>query len=305
MPLLPAPTPDDIFLDFEGNHFAEDGVHEYLVGYVMQGPHGKPFYTAIWVTTLEEERAAFQQFMELATDIRARNPAAHIYHFAPYEPSALKRLMGRYATHAVELDALLRGNAFVDLYAVVKRALVASVERYSIKDLEAFFGYERKQDLREASMSRRIVENAIEVGDLDEQIEPHLRAVADYNREDCESTSMLRDWLEQLRADAIEQGHELLRPLSGSGEASEAVSELDRELQELRDALLEGVPLDPAERSPEQQARFTLAHMMEFHRREDKASWWEYFRVLGLESQRVCRRASGDHGSCFRRGSGN
>ena len=23
--------------------------------------------------------------------------------------------------------------------------------------------------------------------------------------------------------------------------------------------------------------------MMEFHRREDKAGWWEYFRVLGLD----------------------
>ena len=41
--------------------------------------------------------------------------------------------------------------------------------------------------------------------------------------------------------------------------------------------------MDPRERSPDQQAHFVLAHMMEFHRREDKAGWWEYFRVLGLE----------------------
>ena len=51
--------------------------------------------------------------------------------------------------------------------------------------------------------------------------------------------------------------------------------------------------MDPAERSPEQQARFALAHMMEFHRREDKAGWWEYFRLLGLEERELAeeRRA--------------
>ena len=53
----------------------------------------------------------------------------HIYHYAPYEPSAFKRLMGRYATREAEVDRLLRGERFVDLYAVVRRALRASVER--------------------------------------------------------------------------------------------------------------------------------------------------------------------------------
>ena len=62
------------------------------------------------------------------------------------------------------------------------------------------------------------------------------------------------------------------------------MSDLDRELQRLRDGLLDGVPTEPRDRSADQQARFALAHMMEFHRREDKAGWWEYFRVLGLEA---------------------
>ena len=65
--------------------------------------------------------------------------------------------------------------------------------------------------------------------------------------------------------------------------ASEEISDLDKELQRLRDGLLDSVPADPSDRSVEQKARFILAHMMEFHRREDKAGWWEYFRVLGLD----------------------
>jgi uncharacterized protein len=285
--LLPEPTPDDIFLDFEGDHFSEHGVQEYLLGYVTRGADGRPVYTPLWAKTLTEERAAFERFMDLATQTRARDPGAHVYHFAPYEPAALKRLMGRHATREVELDALLRGRAFVDLHAVVKRSLIASVERYSIKDLEPFFGYARAQDLREASMSRRIVENAIAAGGFGEPLDEQRRIVESYNREDCESALKLRDWLEQLRAETLARGHLLPRPALGNGEASEEISELDQELRRLRDGLLEGIPVEPAERSPEQQARFVLAHMMEFHRREDKAAWWEYFRLRDLEEHEL------------------
>ena len=280
--LLPEPAPSDVFLDFEGDHFAEGGVQEYLLGYVMADADGQPQYTPLWAAKPEQERGNFETFIDLVTEIRRSEPGAHVYHFAPYEPAALKRLMGRYATREVELDELLRGNAFVDLHQVVKRSLIASVERYSIKDLEPFFGYERDQDLREASQSMRLVESAVADGSLDTG-NPHSRIVEDYNREDCESTLRLRDWLEGLRADVVSTGHAIPRPLPESGEASKEVSDLDKELQALRDGLLAGVPDDPDDRTEEERARFALAHMMEFHRREDKASWWEYYRLLGLE----------------------
>ena len=285
--LLPEPDPDDIFLDLEGDHFVEDGVREYLVGYVTRVPEGGMTYTPLWATSVADERWAFEQFIDLATAIRKRSPGAHIYHFAPYEPAAMKRLMGRYATREVELDELLRGRAFVDLHTVVKRALIAGVERYSIKDLEPLFGFVRTQDLRAATQSRRVIENAIATRDVDEALEPHCRAVEAYNREDCESTVRLRDWLERLRNDVVAAGNDLPRPERVASEASEAVSDLDRELQQLRDGLLDGVPIDPDERSQDQQARFALAHMMEFHRREDKASWWEYFRLLDLDESEL------------------
>ena len=279
--LLPEPSESDVFLDFEGDHFAEGGVQEYLLGYVMADVAGELRYTPLWAANPEQERRNFETFIDLVVRLRTDDPGAHVYHFAPYEPAALKRLMGRYATREVELDELLRGKAFVDLHQVVKRALIASVERYSIKDLELFFGYERSQDLREASQSRRLVESALAVG-LD-TADRHCRVVEDYNREDCESTLRLRDWLEELRADVVSDGHDVPRPLPATGEASDEVDQRDRELHELRDRLLEEVPTDPEARTDEERARFALAHMMEFHRREDKASWWEYFRLLGLE----------------------
>ncbi|MES9822720.1 MAG: TM0106 family RecB-like putative nuclease, partial [Candidatus Thiodiazotropha sp.] len=81
--LLPEPTHDDIFLDFEGNHFVEHGVQEYLTGYISQGSEGRDTYTSLWARKPEEERQAFERFIDQATAVRVRNPSAHIYHFAP------------------------------------------------------------------------------------------------------------------------------------------------------------------------------------------------------------------------------
>ena len=49
-------------------------------------------------------------------DAWTADPGMHVYHFGHYEPSALKRLMGRYATREEEIDELLRAGRFVDLY---------------------------------------------------------------------------------------------------------------------------------------------------------------------------------------------
>ena len=57
----------------------------------------------------------------------------HVYHYASYEPTALKRLMGRHATREDEVDRLLRGGVLVDLFRAVRQSLRASVESYSIK----------------------------------------------------------------------------------------------------------------------------------------------------------------------------
>jgi predicted RecB family nuclease len=66
----------------------------------------------------------------LFVDQIGRYPAAHIYHYAAYEPTALKRLAMRYATMEAELDQLLREHRFVDLYRVVVQSLRASTEGY-------------------------------------------------------------------------------------------------------------------------------------------------------------------------------
>ena len=45
----------------------------------------------------------------------------HIYHYAPYEKTALLRLAGRYGVGEDEVDDLLRDGVLVDLYPMVRK----------------------------------------------------------------------------------------------------------------------------------------------------------------------------------------
>ena len=93
------------------------------------------------------------------------------------------------------------------------------------------------------------------------------------------STWRLRDWLEIVRASAIAEGENIERPALSEAEPSEELSERQLKIAALVDRLTFGVPDDPSERTPEQHARWILAHCLDWHRREKKVSWWEYFRL--------------------------
>ena len=94
-----------------------------------------------------------------------RDPDLHVYHYAPYEPTALKRLMGRYGTREAEVDRLLREGVLVDLLRAVRQSLRASVESYSIKKMEPFYGFTREIDLRDAGSSIVAFEQWLELGE--------------------------------------------------------------------------------------------------------------------------------------------
>jgi hypothetical protein len=57
--------------------------------------------------------------------------------------------------------------------------------------------------------------------------------------------------------------------------------------------LTEGVPDDVGERSAEQHARWLLAFMLDWHGREKKAVWWEYFRLRDLPAEDLLHERAG------------
>jgi predicted RecB family nuclease len=279
---LPLPSPGDVFFDLEGDPFIEEGGLEYLFGYAFEEKGLQ--YRGDWAISAAEEKRAFEGFVDFAMARWQQYPDFHIYHYAPYEPSALKRLMGRYATREEEIDRLLHGQVFVDLYQVVRHAIRASVESYSIKKLEPLFGFVRETKLEDASKALANIQAALELKDP-EAVTLELKAtVTGYNRDDCVSAKALRDWLEEVRAYLVVGGADIDRPVAGK-EPSEEVSEWQARVEALVARLTADVPVDVAERSREQQARWILAHSLDWHRREDKAVWWEYFRLSALSSE--------------------
>ena len=278
---LPEPSAGDVFLDLEGDAFVGIAGLEYLFGWVLL-ENGTPRYEALWALDPAGERRAFERWVDLLMARWAAHPDLHVYHFAPYEPAALKRLMGRFATREAEIDRLLRAERFVDLHAVVRRALRASVERYSIKDLEPFYGFTRAMPLDEARPSLSAVEHALELGRKD-AIDAAMRSTVEaYNRDDCVSALALREWLERLRRGLAAAGEEVPRPESTPGDAPQEIGEREQRIAALVGRLVDGVADDPAARAPKDHARWLLAHLLDWHRREDKVKWWEYFRLRDL-----------------------
>jgi uncharacterized protein len=279
---LPEPSPGDLFLDLEGDHASGEGGREYLLGVAWRDAHGIVQYGASWALTPEDERSAFEAMIDRIIAAIERDPGMHVYHYAPYEPSAFKRLMGRYATREQELDRLLRGRRFVDLYAVVRQGLFVGVESYSIKQLEPCYDFARDVNLPDASAAMRRMEYALELRQPD-LVPPEDRAVIEgYNRDDCISTLHLRDWLERVRLEAEAVGIPVDRPVPPDDEQSQVVKDRDLAVQVLRDRLIAGFGADPLELEGEERARWILAYLLDYHRREDKATWWEYFRLCDM-----------------------
>jgi predicted RecB family nuclease len=282
---LPAPSPGDLFLDIEGDPFVATSGLEYLIGCVSLAPDLAPIYQQEWALTREAEARAFKHFVDFVMERWVKHPDMHIYHYAPYEPSALKRLMGRYALCEDEIDRMLRGRLFVDLYAIVRQSVRAGVESYSIKNLEALYGYERPTALADARRALAKLQGCLELDDLSRIGDDVKGVVAAYNRDDCISALKLREWLEQIRSREIEKGVEIPRPTPSSPEPSDELDERQQKVAELARRLTVDVALDPAERNAEQHARWILAHVLDWYRREQKSVWWEYYRLADLSPE--------------------
>jgi hypothetical protein len=76
-------------------------------------------------------------------------------------------------------------------------------------------------------------------------------------------------------------------------EPSQTLSERQLKIAALVERLTLGVPDDPLERTAEQQARWILVHCLDWHRREKKVSWWEYFRLSDLPAEDLLDERAG------------
>ncbi|HJT63308.1 MAG TPA: TM0106 family RecB-like putative nuclease [Candidatus Limnocylindria bacterium] len=277
---LPPPSAGDLFFDIEGDPYAAADGLDYLFGVMDLDGAWHPIWSrdADGEFTLHGEKRAFEAVVDLFIARLWSDPEAHIYHFAPYEPTALKRLMGRHATKENEVDRLLRGGALVDLHRLVRQSIRASVEGYGIKRLEPLYGFTRSVDLRDAGSSIVAFEQWLQLGEGDRPSADHLARIEGYNRDDVVSNRRLRDWLEERRDELAQRtGTPVPRPGPRDPEPTPGLNERQMVVAAMANRLTADVPDE--DRSPEEQARWLLAQLLSWHRREKKSSWWLFFHL--------------------------
>ena len=293
---LPEPAATDVFIDFEGDPFIGDHGREFLFGVVMVEA-GTPGYRRWWAFNEDEERQAYEELIDLLVAQIREHPSTYIYHFAPYEPSALSRLRGKYASRGDELEALFLARRFVDLYAVVRQAVRIGVESYGLKSLEPVIGFVRARPLTETSPFHRRVLAALR-RDLADAIEPAwIEPTESYNRDDCAALVVLRDWLEARRRELLGAGESIERP-----QVMEDVGDQKRSLNAiLVEQLLDGLPAQRNERDRSQDARWTLAQLVEWYSREARVAYAESHRRSELDNQERLEDAKSISGLVFRK----
>src|SRR5215218_10100247 len=265
---LPPPSPGDLYLDFEGDPWFEDGTGiEYLAGL---GDRSGGF-TPLWAHDRPTEKQMVADLIDRIVAAVQVDAAMHVYHYAPYEVTALKKLTGGYGVREAELDQLLREERFVDLYPIVRQSMRISKESYSIKKVEAFYGRSHEGDVASGLGSVLVYEQWLADGDA-----AKLAAIESYNKEDVDSTRELHDWLEQQRAELEALHGALLRPVLTASAPDPKVTDAQAAELELAGRLHDA-------------GHGLLGDLVGWHRREDRPAWWEVYRLQDLDAEELER----------------
>jgi uncharacterized protein len=284
--LLPEPSPGDVFFDMEGDPYYDirTGL-EYLFGvYTADDSTFTPFWGCdrSGISDRLAEKKAFEQLIDFIMTRRDAFPGMHVYHYASYEKTALQKLSLRHATREDEVDIILREDLLVDLYRVVRQALVVGQPSYSIKKIEEYYGKRGDASGVKAGDDSILqfeawLASRRSVGDRDDAI---LADIETYNRYDCESTYKLRQWLLELRAGAAAaRGVEI--PWYAGKPVDEEKKFDERRYVDLMKRLDARLPedFDPTNEDPRFDAVrpfFLARHMLEYHWRELKPVYWQF-----------------------------
>jgi uncharacterized protein len=273
--LLPPASGNDVFFDIEGFPLVEGGL-EYLWGATYYESDGTRSFADWWAHDSGQEKEAFAGFVRWAFDRWTEDRRMHIYHYASYEVSALRRLMGRYGVCEHEVDQLLRNNVFVDLYQIVRQGLIVGEPRYSIKNIEHLYRPPRDTEVASGGDSVVVYEHWRENPDGDDWNESAvLKSIRDYNKDDCDSTEELTRWLRDIQREnglAFDLRHVY----------KEAPNPEERiVVASFRDDLLDVAARHAANGDRQLAGAIeTIAYSLEFHQREAKPTWWRYFDRL-------------------------
>lgn len=259
--LLAKPSKCDLFFDMESvQDYVVDGKLEYLFG-IYYVENGEEKFEALWSHNKEEEKKNVIKFFDFTKKHFDKYPDSKIYHYAPYEKTALERLTSTHKVKHVEYDHYLHEGRFIDLFTVTKQAIYSS-EDYSIKDVEKLYEFVRTGDVRKATASEDFY-----IEWLESKNQKLLDEIEHYNKQDCRSTYELREWLLKIK------------PTNTTW----FVPEKEHKDYSPRELMM----LDYQERInnakiKDQNLKQIVSDILGFFNRENKPDWREYFERKNL-----------------------
>jgi len=309
--MLPAPDWGDIWFDMEGYPNPLNGEKlEYLFGACYRDNNSSEIkFLPLWAHNRADERQAFDDFVNWVEKRRTSYPNLHVYHYASYEKTALLNLASRHQIHQPQIDQWLRDELLVDLYPIVRHGVLVGAPSYSIKKVERLYGGPRQEDVESAADS--VVQYAqwrksgqpTTPGEAPDH-SPLLKELLEYNEKDCQVTEGLHRFLLELPA---------LKPFSyrpnkwGTAALAEAeekqttvyLKQLEVAAQELlaelgdpapsakekagkRRPIVDGQGDAPGPRGMSRNLHRLLGQLIDFHEREGRVEWGEFFRRLQM-----------------------
>jgi len=229
---MPAPSPGDVFLDFEGHPFwtAEQGLF-FLFGLIEQEEAASSSesdsdnwtFVEFWAHDPDQEVVATRNLIDHLAERRERFPDMHVYHYNHTERSALERLARPDESTEAKLAAMVGTGLFVDLYPIVTNSVQIGAESYGLKAVEKLTSFQRSQGIVGGAGAVVEYDRWIAEGSKDQKI---LDKIASYNKDDVEATRAVRDWLVEQRPGIGWRASQLERPAATDIETDELVAEL-------------------------------------------------------------------------------
>ena len=190
-----------MFFDMEGFPLIDDG-REYLFG-ACYYEAGELRFRDWWAHSPAEEKRAFEAFVALgARAVEAASGAAHLS-LQPLRSDGAAAADGKVRRVRTGGGRLLHGQVFVDLYRIVRQAVMIGEPSYSLKYVEHLYRGRREGDVASAGESMVFYQRWLDAaGGSTPETSAILKQIRDYNEQDCQSTAELAAWLWERQREA-------------------------------------------------------------------------------------------------------
>jgi predicted RecB family nuclease len=191
-PAIP-PHKNYVMFDLEGMPPHLDELDKiYLWGAQVFGENSSEFKVALSGFSADGDREGWIGFLDKAKEIFETYGDIPWVHWAPYEQTYLRRYVDRFGDLGGIASRVARN--LLDLLTIARESVVLPLPSFSLKVVEDYVGFERKEAEFGGAWAMATFIEATETSDQGKRKELMDKIVA-YNKEDLEATWAVFEWL--------------------------------------------------------------------------------------------------------------